>query len=54
MRLTCERKRRAKMLLAVACGAAMLALLFYCVPWWVFVIIGMLSLMLACWKILSD
>ena len=54
MRLTCERKRKAKRLLLVACSAAMLALLFYCVPWGVFVIIALLSRTLACWKILSD
>lgn len=54
MRRLCERKRRIRRLIAVACGAAALALLFYCVPWWVFVIIALLSLTLACWKILSD
>ncbi len=54
MRCSCERKRRARRLIAVACGAVALALLFYCVPWWVFLLIGVIALLLAGWKLLSD
>lgn len=54
MRCSCERKRRARRLVAVACGAVALALLFYCVPWWVFLLIGVIALLLAGWKLLSD
>ena len=54
MRCFCQRKYRAKRLFAIACGAAVLALLFYCVPWWVFLMIGVFALLLAVWKILSD
>ena len=53
MRRLCERKRRIRRLIAVACGAAALALLFYCVPWWVFMLIGVIALLLAGWKLLS-
>ena len=54
MRCSCERKRRARRLLAVAFASAVLALLLYCVPWWIFLGIGILALLLAGWKLLSD
>ncbi len=54
MRKTCERKRKAKRLLLVAVGAACAALVLYCVPWWIFLLIGVASLLLAGWKLLSD
>lgn len=54
MRRVCERKQRAKRLLLVAVAAGLGALLFYCVPWWVFLIIGIVSLLLAAWKLFSD
>ena len=54
MRSSCQRKKRARRLLLVACGAAVLAVLFYCVPWWVFLIIGIVSLLLALYRFLSD
>ncbi len=50
----CERKKRVRRLLLVACGAACMALLLYCVPWWVFLVIGIAALMLAGWKLFSD
>ena len=31
----------------VAIGAAVAALIFYCVPWWVFLLIGVASLIAA-------
>ena len=54
MRCSCQRKNRARRLLAVSFGAAVLALLFYCVPWWVFLMIGVIALALAGWRLLSD
>ena len=47
MRRQCEQKRRVKRLLSVALGAAAAALIFYCVPWWVFLLIGVASLLAA-------
>ena len=47
MRGICERKRKAKRLLLCAIGAAVTALVFYCVPWWVFLIVGIVSLLAA-------
>lgn len=54
MRRTCERKQRAKRLFLVAIGAALVALVFYCVPWWVFLIIGIVSLLAAGCMLLRD
>ena len=54
MRCSCQRKIKAKRLCAVALGAAVLAVLFYCVPWWVFLIVGVLALVLAGWRLLTD
>ena len=47
MRRICERKCRARRLLLAAFGAALIALIFYCVPWWVFLLIGVCSLLAA-------
>ena len=38
----------------VAVGAAATALVFYCVPWWVFLLIGIVSLMAAGWILLRQ
>ena len=54
MRCSCQRKNKAKRLFIIALTAAVLAVLFYCVPWWVFLMIGVASLLLAIWRILSD
>ncbi len=54
MRCSCQQKNKVKRMLAIALGAAVLAVLFYCVPWWVFLIIGVLALALAGWRLLSD
>ena len=47
MRRQCERKSKAKRLLLVAIGAGVAALIFYCVPWWAFLLIGVVSLLAA-------
>ena len=47
MRGVCERKRKARRLLSAALGAAVTALVFYCVPWWVFLIAGIVFLLAA-------
>jgi hypothetical protein len=47
MRKLCERKCRARRLLYVAIGMGAAALVFYCVPWWVFLLIGVVSLLAA-------
>ena len=47
MRRQCERKCRAKRLLIIAIAAGATALIFYCVPWWVFLMIGVVSLLAA-------
>ena len=54
MRCSCQRKVKAKRLFAVALGAAVLAVLFYCVPWWVFLIVGIVSLLAAGWMLLRE
>ena len=54
MRGTCERRRKAKRLFLVAIGAALIALVFYCVPWWVFLIVGIVSLLAAGCLMLRD
>lgn len=54
MRRTCERKKRVKRLLLVACGGACAALILYCVPKWVFLVIAAASLLLAGWRLFSD
>ncbi len=38
----------------VAIGAAAAALIFYCVPWWVFLVIGVISLLAAGWMLLRE
>ena len=47
MRRTCEGKRRAKRLFLAAIGAGVAAVVFYCVPWWVFLLIGIALLLTA-------
>ncbi|MBR0508230.1 MAG: hypothetical protein IJJ86_06430 [Clostridia bacterium] len=47
MRRTCDRNRGAKRLLFVALGAGAAALFLYCVPWWIFLLIGIVSLIAA-------
>ena len=54
MRRTCEQKRRIKRLLLVACAGACAALLLYCVPKWVFLVIAGGSLLLAGWRLFAD
>ena len=54
MRKNCERKNRARRLMLAAFGAALLALVFYCVPWWVFLTIGIVSLLAAGWMLLRE
>ena len=53
-RRCCERKRRAKRLLLTAIGAVLVALFLYCVPWWVFLLIGGVSLLAAGWMLVCD
>ncbi len=38
----------------VAIGAGVTALIFYCVPWWVFLLIGVVSLLAAGWMLLRE
>ena len=47
MRKRCERNGKARRLLLAAIGAGAAALIFYCVPWWVFLLIGVVSLLAA-------
>ena len=47
MRRTCERNRKAKRMLLVALGAGAAALFLYCVPWWIFLLIGIAALIAA-------
>lgn len=47
MRRRCERSARARRMLVVAFGAGIAALIFYCVPWWVFLLIGVAALLAA-------
>ena len=47
MRKRCERNVRAKRMLLLAFGAAVAALIFYCVPWWVFFAVAVVSLIAA-------
>lgn len=47
MRRRCERSMKARRLLLAAIGAGVAALIFYCVPWWVFLLIGVVSLIAA-------
>ena len=54
MRRRCERRCKARRLMLVAIGAAVAALIFYCVPWWVFLVIGVLSLLTAGWMLLRE
>ena len=54
MRRTCEQKRRIRRLLLVAACGACIALLLYCVPKWVFLVIAGASLLLAGWRLLAD
>ena len=54
MRRKCEQRGKARRLMLAAFGAALLALIFYCVPWWVFLVIGILSLLGAGWMLLRD
>ena len=41
-------------MLFVAFGAGTAALIFYCVPWWVFLVIGVISLLAAGWMLLRE
>ena len=54
MRGICERRRKARRMFLAAIGAALVALLFYCVPWWVFLIVGVISLLAAGCLLLRD
>lgn len=38
----------------IAIGAGVTALIFYCVPWWVFLLIGVVSLLAAGWMLLRE
>ena len=54
MRRRCERRCRARRLMLAAIGAAVAALIFYCVPWWVFLVIGVVSLLAAGFLLLRE
>ena len=54
MRRMCERKRKAKRLLLTAIIAVMFALFLYCVPWWVFLLVGGVALLAAGWMLFCD
>ncbi len=54
MRGICERKNRTRRLLLISIGAALCALFLYCVPWWVFLLIGVVSLLTAGWTLLRE
>ena len=54
MRRGCERNGKAKRLLLAAIAAGVTALIFYCVPWWVFLLIGAASLLAAGWMLLRQ
>ena len=54
MRRRCERNCRARRLMLVSICAAVTALVFYCVPWWVFLLIGVISLLAAGWMLLRE
>lgn len=54
MRRRCERKCKARRLMLISIGAAAAALIFYCVPWWVFLLIGTASLLAAGWMLLRE
>ena len=45
---------KARRLLLAAIGAGVAALIFYCVPWWVFLVIGVISLLAAGWMLLRE
>lgn len=47
MRGICKEKRAAKRLMLLSVGAAIAAVIFYCVPWWIFLAIGVVSLLAA-------
>ena len=47
MRRRCERSARARRMLFVAFGAGIAALIFYCVPWWMFLLVGVAALLAA-------
>ena len=47
MRRKCGQNGKAKRLILVAFGAGIAALIFYCVPWWVFLLIGVAALLAA-------
>lgn len=53
-RRCCERKRRIKRLLITTIGAVLAALFLYCVPWWVFLLIGGVSLIAAGFLLFCD
>lgn len=38
----------------ISFGAALAALVFYCVPWWVFLLVGVVSLLAAGWMLLRE
>ncbi|MBQ5991206.1 MAG: hypothetical protein IJL62_01505 [Clostridia bacterium] len=54
MRKNCERRGKARGLMLAAFAAGILALVFYCVPWWVFLIVGVVSLLGAGWMLLRE
>lgn len=54
MRRNCGQRGKARRLLLAAFGAGVLALIFYCVPWWVFLLIGTASLLGAGWMLLRE
>ncbi len=47
MRRRCERNAGARRMLLIAFGASVAALIFYCVPWWVFFAVAVASLLAA-------
>ena len=54
MHRTCEQRRKMKRLLLIACAAACAALILYCVPKWVFLVIAAVTLLAAGWRLLSN
>lgn len=45
MRRNCGQKQSARRLFGAAIGAGAAALVFYCVPWWVFLLIAIALLL---------
>lgn len=54
MRKSCKQRNKAKRILLVACAGACAALILYCVPKWIFLVVAAASLMLAGWRLLSN